>query len=116
VRRLPVGFVVIVDHAYVEDLKTNITNSDLRLQTTQVDWCRFREELKQEQPAAKPAVTPRPASDGSDGGAAARAAATEQVPMSLVELAYYGVASLYERYPPKAAPAAEPATADATSN
>jgi hypothetical protein len=96
VRRLPVAFVVVVDQGYGEELMTAISNLKLRLQTTQADWHRFRGDL-----LPPDRTQPMPMVVGNETGAAARAAAQDKLPMSLVELAYYGVASLYERYPPR---------------
>jgi hypothetical protein len=45
VRRLPVGIVVVVDQAYMEDMLLAFANSPLRFQITQVNWTRFRGTL-----------------------------------------------------------------------
>lgn len=115
VRRLPIAFVVVLDPAYEQDLRTALSNSKLRLQMTQVDWHRFRGELK---PSTTPRllgpivpISPQP----TDPNAAAKAAAAEQPPMSLIEVAYYGIASLYERYPPRTAAAPEAVAAGSTA-
>jgi hypothetical protein len=41
VRRMPVGIVVVVDQAYMEDVLLAFANSPLRFQITQVEWKRF---------------------------------------------------------------------------
>lgn len=144
VRRMPVGMVLIVDQAHVQDVLTATANSPLRMQITQFHWRRFHGDIKplEEQatapgtspgtspaegerrrpvagdgPARPPAYTtgPRPAFPSampfnplSPTGAPAQA---EDQEWDLVELSLYGVASLYERYPPK-----EPKPADGTNN
>ena len=45
VRRMPVGIVVIVDQAYMQDVLLAFANSSLRFQITQVTWQRFRGNL-----------------------------------------------------------------------
>lgn len=45
VRRLPVGLVVIVDQAYLQDVLLALSNSPLRFQITQVAWTRYRGTL-----------------------------------------------------------------------
>ena len=45
VRRMPVGIVVIVDQAYIQDVLLAFANSSLRFQITQVTWQRFRGNL-----------------------------------------------------------------------
>ncbi|MCS6850139.1 MAG: hypothetical protein NZ700_03090 [Gemmataceae bacterium] len=101
VRRLPLAMVLVVDSAHIQGVLTALANSKLRLQTTQVDWHRTREKIRPPEPA-KP-KEPAPPMTGAPERPGA-AAAMEEPPMSLVELAYYGIASLYERYPPKAPP------------
>lgn len=180
VRRLPVALAVVMDQAYIDDFLTVVANSKLRIQTTQVYWQRFHDDIKptfpEESKEAKPGegpgaapgrptppsgiggkfgkglmgggdegVRPRP---GMQGGAAtgapnakfraeqmaqimnnmkgkmmgmggmgggampganspnpSSAAATPEAEpeeeSNLVEVAFYGIASLYERFPPK---------------
>ncbi len=45
VRRMPVGIVVVVDQAYLQDVLLAFANSPLRFQITQVTWKRFRGQL-----------------------------------------------------------------------
>ena len=45
VRRMPVGIVVVVDQAYIQDVLLAFANSPLRFQITQVTWTRFRGPL-----------------------------------------------------------------------
>jgi hypothetical protein len=45
VRRMPVGIVVVVDQAYMQDMLLAFANSPLRFQITQVNWTRFRDTL-----------------------------------------------------------------------
>ena len=45
VRRLPVGMVVVVDQAYLQDILLAFANSPLRFQITQVTWNRYRGSL-----------------------------------------------------------------------
>jgi hypothetical protein len=116
VRRMPVGMVLIVDQMHVQEVLTAIANSPLRIQTTQWHWQRFHGDIKPKIEESSPAPTK---ADKVAGGKAAqgsgvlgskdqgamrakgsvdRAIADEQ-DWDLVELAIYGVASLYERMP-----------------
>lgn len=102
VRQMPVGIVVLVDQAHIQDFLTAMANSlrpgsILRIQPTQVDWHRYRGTFKTAT-ADKTAVKDK--EKEKDKGKA-KPEVEEAVP-SLVELAFYGIASLYERYPPKA--------------
>ena len=45
VRRMPVGIVLVVDEAYLQDVLLAYANSPLRFQITQVHWSRFRGTL-----------------------------------------------------------------------
>ena len=49
VRRMPVGIVVVVDQAYLQDVLLAFANSPLRFQITQVTWNRFRGRLERQQ-------------------------------------------------------------------
>jgi hypothetical protein len=195
VRRMPVGMVVVVDQAHVQDFLTAFANARLRVQTTQVHWQHLRDNIKPTgdvggSPGAGPGVgtlmpggmrpgdtgTPDSEDDargsrsggGKFGGRGAAGMGMPGLPnmppgmqggrtfpgmppggpgmmvpgmpgmmlpgmgsrgflgtagmgeeaeddMNLVELAVYGIASLYERFPPKkeqaapADPAAPPA-------
>lgn len=109
VRQIPVGIVLLVDQAHVQDVLTAMANSKrpgsiLRIQPTQEDWHRYRGVFKTSTVEKTP-----PKDKAKDKGKAE----AEEVAPSLVELAFYGIASLYERYraPPKA-----PAEGDAVAN
>ncbi len=45
VRRMPVGIVLVVDQAYMQDVLLAFANSQLKFQITQVNWARFRGSL-----------------------------------------------------------------------
>ncbi len=130
VRRMPIGMVLIVDQAHMQDVLTAVANSPLRIQITQWLWRRYHGDIKpkeeeqrltagendrnregrlQRPPVAearpglppfggRPGVAPGmpPHSYGSGPGMA-----SEEQEWDLIELSIYGVASLYERYPPK---------------
>ena len=115
VRRMPVGLDLVVDQAYVNDVLIAFGNSPLRFQVTQTQWQRFRDPL---------AATGSPESDPGTGGvapmfpmpgvsppgvgssgAAGGALPTSQVTAGLVELAVYGIVSIYEKVKVKPAEA-----------
>jgi hypothetical protein len=160
VRRMPVGMVVIVDQAHIEDFLTAFANSRLRIQTTLINAQHFRENIKpreeggpvgggvpgsasgEPQPRPPTAVGgpgsgPRGGGMGITGiggiqapgggsmggpprgygqgtmpglqmpgymgqpGMMGQRPTDEEEDMNLVELAVYGIASLYERFPQK---------------
>jgi hypothetical protein len=156
VRRMPIGVVLIVDEAHVQDVQRAFANSHLRFQNVQFHWTRYRggidlgewnstptlstpggiaganaggprgetfvgpRNLAPTQPSTGPGtggvplgpVRPNigggPTTPSTGPGAApgaATSAGTETMP-SLVELTVYGIASLYERFPPR--PAQQP--------
>jgi hypothetical protein len=120
VRRVPVGMVLIVDQKNLQDVLTAVSNSRLRMQITQWEWVRHHDDVK---PKVDPnAVPPRPARTTKGPARPTRAArpagagasAVEDRELELVQLAVYGIASLYERYPPPKPPAA-PAPAAAAA-
>ncbi|HEY8506420.1 MAG TPA: hypothetical protein VIL46_17690, partial [Gemmataceae bacterium] len=45
VRRMPVGVLLVVDQAYLQDVMVAFANSPLRFQNTQFHWTRFRGSL-----------------------------------------------------------------------
>ncbi len=96
VRRMPIGLVLIVDQAHVQDILRAFANSRLHFQTTQVHLTRNRGQ-------GTGAMPPMP----GPGGAAA-AAGGEDSNTNLVEVAVYGLASIYEKFPPKPAEGATP--------
>ncbi|MFL5331449.1 MAG: hypothetical protein ACJ8C4_21375 [Gemmataceae bacterium] len=81
VRRMPIGLVLIVDQAHVQDVLRAFANSRLRFQTTQFHCMRYR--------------------GGSTSAPAAGQSATEDPNANLVEMSLYGLASIYEKFPPK---------------
>lgn len=136
VRRMPVGIVLIVDQAHVQDVLTATANSPLRIQTTQWHWRRFHGDIKplEEQrtsftspeggslPVAvegalsrppsseRPPLLNRPGGSFSPLSPPGSMAQADEQEWDLVELSIYGIASLYERFPP---PSAKPADAAA---
>jgi hypothetical protein len=187
VRRMPVGMVVVVDQAHVEDFLSAFANARLRIQTTQVHWQHLRENIKPSSEQSAPSTGPgsgvrpsgpmvgggvrpgggepdddtrsgagiRPGGPGGKFGAGrfgppgypgvsmpgmmpGRMPGTympsmpgmpsggypgmggtsedQEEDLNLVELAVYGVASLYERYPPKKEQAAPDATTPGTTS
>jgi hypothetical protein len=181
VRRIPILLAVVMDQAHVQDFLTIVANSKLRIQTTQVYWQRFHDDIKPTfseedkpgEPQKTPGTTPAPAlTKGALGGKGGMGAGLDEGPRTrpgvaapgrgamgggmgmgagmqdmmlqmrrrmaggmaggmgggigatpgqpsgyapaeasvdiepeeesnLVEVAVYGIASLYERYPPK---------------
>jgi hypothetical protein len=135
VRRMPVGLVVVIDQAHIQDLLAAVANSPLRIQTTQFHWQRFHGDIRPESAGAPgdaggkagpgkatpggelapggKTVAPVPPSGARAGGQQPRpdappgsAAAAEEQDWDLVELAVYGTASLYERPPERTQTAA----------
>ncbi len=112
VRRMPVGIDLVVDQAYVNDVLIAFGNSPLRFQVTQSQWQRFRDPLSMSSsgggagggdsggepdgrgPMAPPMFGVPP---GGGPGAPAGAVASSQVTAGLVELAVYGIVSIYEK-------------------
>jgi hypothetical protein len=131
VRRMPVGVALIVDQAHTQDVLAAFARSRLRFQITQVEWRRYRGEIKPagvDVPAAdvgkppKTGVAPMPRPVGPmgpmgpgvkprPGPGMPQEAGDDEDSSNLVELVVYGITSLYHKYPPKA-PAGE-AAADA---
>jgi hypothetical protein len=74
VRRIPVALAVVMDQAYVDDFLTVVANSKLRIQTTQVYWQRFHDDIKPTYPEepkpgeAKPGETAPPKTATAPGG------------------------------------------------
>jgi hypothetical protein len=172
VRRIPILLAVVMDQAHVQDFLTVVANSKLRIQTTQVYWQRFHDDIKptfaeeskpgegQKTPSTSPGIAkgalggkggmgaapdegirmkPGPAAGRGNmgmnrgagmadmmnqmrkrmaGGMGMGMMGTPGLPSSstpadastdiepeeesnLVEVALYGITSLYERYPPK---------------
>ena len=120
---------LVVDQAYVNDVLIALGNSPLRIQITQTQWQRFREQLTVAgSPSAPGGILPSSPSMGGGGGGGdddaqgsggprpptsfgsgsgggfgttTSALPTEQVTAGLVELAVYGLVSVYEKTKPK---------------
>jgi hypothetical protein len=156
VRRLPVAMVLVVDQAHIQDVLAAVSNSRLRIWTTQYLWEHVRgiqppssgqSQLRTEGPSRpsagpagkygmgsrppgglsspmgpgsglppgfggptspmSPGPTTTPPGTGDTGNRPTGFVADEDDP-NLVQLVVYGIASLYERYPPKAAPGQTP--------
>jgi hypothetical protein len=58
VRRMPIGIAVVIDQEFIPEFLTVVANSKLRIQTTQVYWQRFHEDIK-------PKITEEKPADGS---------------------------------------------------
>jgi hypothetical protein len=127
VRWMPVGLVLIVDQEYMQDVQVAVANSRLRIQPTQIAYHRahgVRSAVTRsgnDRPATGSNIaggilaggsgrgkfSPPPGGDASTapggmtlGPSAAAASVNEEDP-NLLELSIYGIASLYERFPPK---------------
>jgi hypothetical protein len=101
VRRFAVGLLCVVEQDAMQDLLTAFANSRLHIQTMQYHWQRYYNDVK---PAiTAPVVRPDPtkfARGPARGPAPAPATrAADDRDMELVQLALYGTASVYERYP-----------------
>ncbi|HEV3263385.1 MAG TPA: hypothetical protein VG013_41500 [Gemmataceae bacterium] len=112
VRRMPVALLLVVDQAHLQDVLTAVANSKLRIQTTQVEWQHFprgasikppREEDDTTAPVTKEGRSQDGRLFGTFGTAGSTSSnePTDDLSSNLVEVAIYGIASLYERYPPK---------------
>jgi hypothetical protein len=86
-RHIPVALLVVVDQTHKDQLLVALANSRLRVQTTQVQFRHI---------------------SGESVPANSRGASPHEEDENLVEMAVYGIASLYERYPPKNAPPPSP--------
>jgi len=128
VRWMPIGMVLIVDQEYMQDVQLAIANSRLRIQPTQLAYHRahgVRSSQTREGTTAGAGSAPTigegtlgsggsgiPSKGGRPGmpipgagggmlpGVISASAANEDDP-NLVEFSIYGIASLYERFPPK---------------
>lgn len=125
VRRMPIGVVVTVDQAHVQDVLRAFANSRLRFQTTQMHLTHATMHggtgSGGNVPAGPIPAPPPPRSGGEQrpgerpvpGGnlqppalvtaPGAASGGTEESNANLVEMAIYGIASIYEKYPPKSA-------------
>lgn len=94
VRHLPIALHLVVDQTHIHEVLVALSNSRLRVQTTQVQFRHvrgIRSSIAEPGAAAPPPTSTTPSSEDDP---------------NLVELAVYGLASLYERFPPKAPAAA----------
>jgi hypothetical protein len=122
VRRMPVALVLIVDQSHVQDVLTAFAKSRLRFQTTQVEWKRYRGSIQpaveeegkvaegpvgpgrpRRPPMAPPGVIGnfRPPPMVKPGVNPQEPADNDEDSSNLVEMALYGITSLYAKYPPK---------------
>lgn len=111
VRRMPLGVVVIVDQAHVQDVLTAIANSRLRVQITQTQMQRYRGSIKPVAEGSKPAGGKKPGIAGPATATTPQSDTPEDEAANLVELAVYGTASLYQKCPEKQAEGAAAAPA-----
>jgi hypothetical protein len=132
VRRMPFGMLLVVDQGHIQDVLTAVANSPLRIQTTEFHWRRFHGDIKPRDTDSSGGTSGGP-TDGSPpparplgrergflrpgggiqlplGSETGQSAGQEEQEWNLVELAIYGIASLYERPPePKPAEGTTPA-------
>lgn len=118
-RRLPVGITLIVDQDHVDRVQAAFNNSYLRFITTQVLINRYPQSMRPQTlglPATPnpetPGINPLPEETGAGGSPESRPTAALLAGLTTgddqeanIELSLYGIISLYERYPPRAAPA-----------
>src|SRR5262249_7387809 len=103
VRRFAVGLVCGVEQDAMQDLSTAFATSRLHIQTLQYHWQRYYGDVK---PAILPVAVKPDQTKGAPRGVvrgpapAPATRAADERDMELVQLAMYGVASLYERYQP----------------
>jgi hypothetical protein len=96
-RHLPIALTLIVDQAHIHNVLIAVANSRLRIQTTQIQFqqtsgIKSQVATDETMPTPMPMPVPRPMGMGMDMD-------SSEDP-NLVELTVYGIASLYERYPP----------------
>jgi hypothetical protein len=96
-RTIPVGLLLVVDQSHKHEILVALANSRLRIQTTQVQYRHLTgfHTVGEEQAYA--------AARTANGGGP-----TMEEDPNLMEVAVYGIATLYERYPPKNNPPAPP--------
>ncbi|OAI40786.1 hypothetical protein AYO40_04320 [Planctomycetaceae bacterium SCGC AG-212-D15] len=124
VRRMPLAMILIVDQTNMQDVLAMLARSRLRFQVTQVEWKRYRGSIQPEivearpeggvgpgkvrpggprMPMAPPGAIGRPPIGVPGVKPPAQAEENEEDSSNLVEVAIYGITSLYMKYPPKAA-------------
>jgi hypothetical protein len=128
-RRVPVAIALIVDQNHVDRVQTAFNNSKLRILVTQVLLNHYPQSLKPRLPTEKagegdkqggqqapPAVGQMGMGKGgvaaNQGGVRAPTASVDDLEANM-ELVIYGVVTLYERYPARAAQEAPPEVAKA---
>lgn len=138
VRRMPIGLVMTVDQAHVQDILRAFANSRLRFQTTQVHAVRARGSgnsgttsmVSTPPPTTSALVPPVVVPPGSRGVPLPGNPVVPQLPTmtttpgagettednnpNLVEVGIYGLASIYEKFPPKTATPADGTTPPAS--
>jgi hypothetical protein len=119
-RRVPIAIALVVDQVHVHRVLNSFADSKLRFLVTQVVWHRYPLSVR---PSEMQPIS-EPGGEGSDlirqppppkflppmnelpgGEGTARPTAVTDDPESNVELIIYGIATLYERYPPRQQPA-----------
>jgi hypothetical protein len=126
-RRVPVAIALIVDQEHVHRVLSSFANSKLRFLITQVVWHRYPQSVRppdgpiisepgdpndptrppmlEGRPPPVPLPGPREGFEGRpEDGMRPSAAAGSDEQEANVELVIYGVATLYERYPPRQQP------------
>jgi hypothetical protein len=115
-RHMPIGLVLIVEPAHVNDVLIAVANSPLRIQTTQVAWqVTSIRRLPEEKPTADgdtktppggPGTRERPPRNGGKPGerpmfppaSGGEFGSGDDFENGLVELSVYGIATMYERF------------------
>jgi hypothetical protein len=100
-RHVPFVLHLLVDQTHMHEVLMAMANSRLRIQTTQVQ---FRHSGSGQGVAEAPAGPSLGGARFGGGPAAATPTAAAEEDPNLLEMVVYGVASLYERFPPKTAP------------
>jgi hypothetical protein len=105
VRRFGVGMLCVVEQDAMQDLLTAFANSRLHIQTLQYHWQRYYGDVRPAitSVAVRPDVSKAPRSPVRGPAPAPATRAADDRDMELVQLAIYGIASLYERYQPQPA-------------
>lgn len=134
VRRMPIAINLVLDQAHVQDVLRALANSRLRFQTVQMHLARYRggQSAGSSFSGPTPSISPLPPPPnpaalqgypvpGQPTMTTAPSLSTSGAPddgnANLVEVSVYGLASIYEKYPPRkpvdpnAAPAAAPTDA-----
>lgn len=112
VRRMPIGMVLVLDQAHVQDVLRALANSRLRFQTVQMHAARYRggqsamASAAPSGPIGGPPINPAvlqgyPMAGSGPTLVTSPAAAPEDNNANLVEVSVYGLASIYEKYPPR---------------